>query len=59
MTESRTLAKPQRPPWEYERMFRLAHQLWQRPEQPDPEAAEVNDVVRGVGPALRGEYKHD
>ncbi|MCY4505948.1 MAG: hypothetical protein OXG35_03145 [Acidobacteria bacterium] len=32
-------------PWDAERMFQLVGRLWQQPEEPDPEAAEVNDAA--------------
>ena len=52
MTESQTPPKTAQihefKPWDYERMFRLARRLWQRPEEPDPEAAEVNDVAGSI-----------
>ena len=52
MTESKTLPKTAEihefKPWDYERMFRLARRLWQRPEEPDPEAAEVNEVAGSI-----------
>ena len=53
MSEPKTLLKTGRSRVNrrtYERMFRLARRVWQRAEEPDPEAAKVNDVVRGVGP---------
>ena len=52
MTESKTPPKTAEilefKPWDYERMFRLARRLWRRPEEPDPEAAEVNDVAGSI-----------
>ena len=52
MTESKTLPKTAEihefKPWDYERMFRLTRRLWQRPEEPDPEAAEVNEVAGAI-----------
>ena len=52
MTESKTSPKTAEihefKPWDYERMFRLARRLWQRPEELDPAAAEVNDAAGSI-----------